>query len=304
MFSSTYTYRDSDKKTWSCLIYKDGSITNLHGYCMDISTDVGTPPSTTDFEFSPLSTAGGVDMSCIVVQNNNNSLICNVLLKSPKIYEFGVTINLDNGAITKGNQIEYEQYGNAESFYIKSSQSYFATMTLSTEEHFKRVVLYKRTSAVGGSIFSYASVDLSPYYDKNDENSWKTLFFEIYSKPGETDYKLMIQDKVTTAVARSFNISDFSIEAKSIGYYEQLKLNNISLVLNNQMQNNFSATLYSIFYYPGSNSRDISDMQSTNYLTKYLWLWITIGSLLLLAALITVIYYCRRESIDKYNITL
>lgn len=300
-FSVVDTYKETATKSLSCLIYSDASVTHLQSLCIDISTAINSPPAVSSIAFSPLGTASASGLSCLISTTSNTTIICDVILRSPKIYELKLNIKDDNTGTVIDSQVEYEQYADSISRQIQSSSEYFATLATSQTDNSLRVHVHKRKSANGGTLVYY-SENLQSLIGTDGYNY--NHFFSLYKKIGDKNTKLMIQDRSTQQFAKVFNITDLEIETKSIGYYEQSRLQNVSLVLNNNLQVSTKDSLYSMYFNPGTAEKNVSDLESTNYLTKYLWLWITLGSIILIAAVIVLCYYCRRETIDKYSISL
>lgn len=283
------------------MVYSDTSITHLHSLCINISTAIGTVPAVSSLKFDQLAKSTPVDISCYVSSTSNLTVFCDTALKSPKIYEIKLIVKDDVAGLNLDSQIEYEQYADSSTRRIHSSWDFFATLVSSATDNAFRVHVYKRRSA-GGGLLVYYSENLRELVGSGGWND--NHYFSLYRKLGETSTKLLIQDRATLHVGKVFNITDLELETKSIGYYEQLRLQNVNLTVNKALQVQSNTSLYSMYFNPGTAEKNVSDITSTNYLTKYLWLWITLGSIILVTIIIVVCYYLRRETIDKYTITL
>lgn len=222
-----------------------------------------------------------------------------------KVYELKVKIDSTTGGLTKDAQVEYSVYGDSSVINVRSSPNYLAVNTMSFEDAFARIQLFKRTSFSGNASATqvFYSQDLSQLININ-KRSYASANYWVYMKPGETTTRMMIEDLWTTGVAKVYSVADSVVQTQSVGYYDQLRLNNVNLVVNEKMVLTSSQPLLSTFMNPGTQSTTINDLTSESIFTKYLWLWITIGSVILVAVIVIVCYYCRSDSIDKYKINL
>lgn len=256
-------------------------------------------------EFTPLDKASSTSISCTRQLTTNESVLCDVGLFSSKIYEVRLKLDAATGKLAKDAQVEYNLYGDTFSREIKSSPYFIAVNTASFENSFFRIQIFKRTSVSGNSTATQAfySADLTTMVSK-DKRAYNEVPFNLYMYPGSNDTQLMIEDSLTGAVAKIYNVTEAVIQTGSIGYYDQLRLMDVLLTINDGMVVKSSHSLYSAFFNPNGAPISINDVSDESFFMKYLWIWITIGSVILVAVIVALLYFCRRETIDKYKITL
>lgn len=292
-------------KNLACMVFYDSA--KFKGYCIDISTDATTVtlPTLAVLDFTAVDKATPMTIQCTRQTSTNESIICDVGLMSSKISELKVKIDATTGAITKDAQVDYSLYGDSSVISLRSSPNFIAANTVSFEDAFYKIQLFKRTSFSGNAsaVQTFYSLDLPQLVDKA-RRDYSAVTYNLYMKTGETTTRLMVEDTWTTGVAKIYTLSEAFIEVGSVGYYDQLRLDTVNILVNNKMVTSASQPLLKAFWNPGSQSTSINDLTSESILTKYLWLWITIGSVILVIVIIVTCYYCRRDTIDKYKITL
>jgi hypothetical protein len=303
-------------KYLSCGIYYD--LERYRGRCIDITTETTAatdPPTATVLNLTTTDSAAktiqatekatAISVQCTRQNRTNESIICDFALLNSKIYEQRLKIDATTGGLTGETNIEYWLYGDSFPLNLRSSSNFIAVNTFSFEDVFNRIQIFKRTSFSGNSsaVFAFYSLDLKTLVNQTIRE-YSAVNYQLYSKTGEIVTRLMVEDTLTTAVSRIYNITEATLQVLAAGYYEQIRLSTVNLTINNLMVLNRSQPIYAAFMNPGSATININDLVSESIFKKLLWLWITIASVIFVVVTIILCYFCRRESVDKYKISL
>ena len=292
-----------NNKWYFCILMVDGATNTLKGQCADPSIDpnTGTLPDLVNIDFAGATTGTILNVSCSRnPKATDEFFFCDVLTFDAKIYELRLKISITATVISMVKEAEntYDRYRDAYGTNIASHQDYFVVTGKSIEESFEKFILYKRRAA-GGNQWAFYGVDGAECTGPTGNITRTTV--ALYSHPVDGNPRMMVTDLFNRTLARVYNLTNWNVTFNNAGYYEQQRLMNLVLNLNNESTVlNATMPLRSIFYNPGTPNATVNDLVTKHWFWDYLVWWCIGGGIVALVGILFGLYVCRRETLKKY----
>jgi hypothetical protein len=246
-----------------------------------------------------------MNISCLNIDSGDSRAVCDVTGMNSKIHQFTITASITQNTLTLAVDpttgiMVYEKYEDAYGWNIVSHPNYIAIVTTSFQDKFNRVLVYKRADSTSNNTFVYYSLDLNDIIGNRNPFS---IGIGLYDHPLTGITKLIVLDYVSNSIAKIFNITNMTIQINALGYYEQLRMQNVSLAINKNYIVSFSNSIFNIFFNPNlpASDRDTRDKKSINYFWDYFGIWLIIFILAIIIGFLVMIFLCRREKVSDYT---